>query len=195
MYSRVYASHYEELKRKMRVVNALLIFNLALSMLLVVSIFSPYIAEASELEETKLNRYMRCVEPIDNVAPEINQKDIELLACVIYQEAGGDACCDDCRRRVADVVLNRVNDSRFPNDIHSVLTQPNQYGRYFQTGVVWPKRASNQGEKKAVERAYRIAEEVLSGHHSDLYGQGYIWQALFKQGKDQVYCCGTYFGR
>lgn len=39
----------------------------------------------------------------------VDEHDVELLACVIYQEAGGDTCCDMCRRRVADVVLNRVN--------------------------------------------------------------------------------------
>ena len=43
----------------------------------------------------------------------VNEHDVELLACVIYQEAGGDTCCDMCRRRVADVVLNRVKDPRF----------------------------------------------------------------------------------
>lgn len=128
-------------------------------------------------------------------APAINPDELELLACVIYQEAGGDSQCDECRRRVADVVLNRVNDSRFPNSIHKVLTAKNQYGNFHKTGVVWPKRAKYAGEKHAVERAYRIAEEVLSGHHSDLYGQGYIWQARFKQSNDNVYCCGHYYGR
>lgn len=127
--------------------------------------------------------------------PEINQKDLELLACVIYQEAGGDTCCDECRRRVADVVLNRVESKRFPNTIHKVLTQKQQYGRFHQTGVVWPERANNPGEAEAVARAYRIAEEVLRGNHSSLYGNGYIWQASFPQGSANVYCCGTYFGK
>ena len=121
--------------------------------------------------------------------------DLELLACVIYQEAGGNGSCDDCRRRVADVVLNRVADSRFPNTIREVLTAKNQYGRYYYTGVVWPSRAKNKYEQNAVARAYRIAEEVLNGQHSDLYGKGYVWQAAFKQGTSQIYCCGEYFGK
>lgn len=127
--------------------------------------------------------------------PVINPDELEMLACVIYQEAGGDRQCDECRRRVADVVLNRVNDPRFPNTIRKVLTAKNQYGKFYKTGVVWPKRAKYAGEKHAVERAYRIAEEVLSGHHSELYGKGYIWQATFKQSRDNVYCCGHYYGR
>lgn len=130
-------------------------------------------------------------------APEAPSADdnLGLLACVIYQEAGGDAACDDCRRRVADVVLNRMASSYFPYTIHGVLTQEAQYGRFYWTGVVWPERANDPDEKEAVERAYRIAEEVLSGHHSELFGKGYIWQAEFIQGKDNVFCCGHYFGR
>ena len=127
----------------------------------------------------------------------VDQEDLEMLACVIYQEAGADYCCDDCRRRVADVVLNRVEDDRFPDNIQDVLTQKRQYGRYYWTGVVWPERAKNDCEKHAVERAYRIAEEVLKGEHSELYGEGYIWQAEFKQGTGVVYCdqCKIYFGK
>ena len=127
----------------------------------------------------------------------VDPEDLEMLACVIYQEAGADYCCDDCRRRVADVVLNRVEDDRFPDNIQDVLTQKRQYGRYYWTGVVWPERAKNDCEKHAVERAYRIAEEVLKGEHSELYGEGYIWQAEFKQGTGVVYCdqCKIYFGK
>lgn len=161
-----------------------------------------------EIEE-KIDRFKELVEPEvevieeevveEPVEPEIviDPEDLEMLACVIYQEAGSDACCDDCRRRVADVVLNRVESDRFPyaDTIYEVLTAKRQYGRFYWTGVVWPDRASNPGEKHAVERAYRIAEEVLSGQHSELYGQGYVWQAEFKQGKDIVECCDIYFGR
>lgn len=130
-------------------------------------------------------------EPEHNVDPD----DLEMLACVIYQEAGGNGSCDDCRRYVADIVLNRVNDDRFPDTMEEVLTAKNQYGRFHYTGVKWPKRAKYDIEKEAVARAYRIAEEVLSGKHSKLFGEGYIWQAGFKQGKDGFWCCGHFYGR
>lgn len=120
-----------------------------------------------------------------------NPADVELLACAIYQEVGSDACCDECRYRVADVILNRVADNRFPDSINGVLTAKRQYGRFYWTGVVWPDRAANIGEKHAVERAYDIAEDVLLGTHSELFGNGYVFQAEFKQGNDslsRIYC-------
>lgn len=133
--------------------------------------------------------------PIAKQDPPIDEHDVELLAMVIYQEAGSDYICDDCRRRVADVVLNRVNDDRFPNTIEAVLTQKDQYGVYYYTGVVWPTRAKYDGEAHAVERARQIAREVLEGNHSELYSNGYVWQAEFMQGTDGFWCCGIYFGR
>ena len=126
---------------------------------------------------------------------EVSPYDIELIACIIYQEAGGDSSCDECRRMVADVVLNRVADPRFPDTIFDVLTEPGQYGFNPRTGIVWPERANDIYEQHAVERAYRIAEEVLSGKHSELYGEGYIWQASFRQGSESIWCCSACFGK
>lgn len=140
-----------------------------------------------EVEET---------EPVtEPTEPVIDPEELEMLACVIYQEAGGDKHCDACRYRVGDVVLNRIADSRFPNTMYKVLTAKAQYGRFYWTGIVWPDRAYSSGEAHAVERAYEVAENLLTGHHSSLYGKGYIWQAEFVQGKDNIHCCGHYFGR
>lgn len=121
--------------------------------------------------------------------------DLEMLACVIYQEAGGNGSCDNCRRYVADIVLNRVEHDGFPDNIYEVLTQKGQYGRLYWTGIKWAERAKYTTEKEAVARAYRIAAEVLNGQHSKLYGEGYIWQAGFKQGTDGFWCCGHWYGR
>lgn len=127
---------------------------------------------------------------------ETDQHNIELLACAIYQEAGSDAVCDECRYRVGDVILNRVDSEYFPDTIEGVLTQNRQYGLFYVTGVVWPERASNVNEAAAVERAYEVATDILvNGNHGDLYGKGYIWQAEFIQGDEYVYCDGIYFCR
>lgn len=125
---------------------------------------------------------------------EPDPEDVEMLACAIYNEAGGDACSDLCRYYVGDVILNRVADPRFPDTIEGVLTAPGQYGRFSKTGIVWPKRASNPGEANAVKRAYDTAYDLLSGNHSEIYGKGYVWQAEFTQGSG-FWLDGLYFGK
>ena len=126
------------------------------------------------------------------------KEDVEYLACVIYQEAGGDACCDLCRKRVADVVLNRVKDSRFKGTtIEEILIDGDpapQWGLYSVTGIVWPEKASYPQEAEAVQRAWDTAFDVLEGNHSDLT-EDYIWCAEFPQGTDVIECCGIYFGK
>ena len=126
---------------------------------------------------------------------ELDEYAVELLACAIYCEAGADSISDDTRRMVGDVILNRVDDPRFPDPVEGVLTQRAQYGRFHWTGVVWPARASRDGESHAVDRAYRIARELLGGEHSALYGEGYIYQAEFRQGSGVIMSDGIYFGR
>ena len=74
-----------------------------------------------------------------------NKEDAEYIDCVIYQEAGGDGCCDMSRRRVADIVLNRVKDARFAGDtVEAILTEgnPPRWGLYSVTGIIWPEKAS-----------------------------------------------------
>lgn len=126
------------------------------------------------------------------------KEDVERLACVIYQEAGGDTCCDLCRKRVADVVLNRVKDPRFKGTtIEEILIDGDpapQWGLYSVTGVVWPEKASYPEEAEAVQRAWDTAFDVLEGNHSDLT-KDYIWCAEFPQGTDIIECCGIYFGK
>lgn len=163
---------------------------------IVIETYIPETTEETTPIETIIPEPTETIKVIpEETEPCLDEHEVEMLACVIFQEAGWDLSCDDCRRRVADVVLNRVADPRFPNSIYEVLTQKDQYGRYYYTGIKWPSYASNANEKYAVERAYRIAREVLSGQHSDVYGKGYIWQATFKQSNDNIYCCGHYYGR
>ena len=129
-------------------------------------------------------------------APVVDEAELEMLACVIYQEAGGDAVSNEARYMVGDVVLNRIADERFPDTMEEVLMQERQYGRFYWTGIVWPDRAEKPEEAAAVERAYAIAYDLLSDtYHSKLYNEGYIWQAEFEQGHDIIALDGIYFGK
>lgn len=120
--------------------------------------------------------------------------DLELLARAIYAEAGGDDCSDETRIMVGNVILNRMNDPRYPDTMEEVLTQPLQYNIFDKTGVVWKDRASNPEEKDAVERAYRCAERVLLGEK--LLPDDVIFQSEYIQGTEiVVYQDGMYFCR
>lgn len=119
-------------------------------------------------------------------------EELDILALIVYQEAGGDGVSDDTRRLVAQVFLNRVNDSRFPDSFYEVATEERQYGRLYWTGIVWPDRASSQAEAHAVERAYKIAQEVLESDEP-VCPEGVIFQAEFVQGDIYAEQDGMYF--
>lgn len=143
--------------------------------------------------EDKLHEYLLDM-PIlaKETAKAYTEAELEMMALVIYQEAGGDACSDETRLMVGQVVMNRVNSDLFPDTIEEVLLQKAQYGRLHWTGLVWPERAANEPE--AVERAYKCAEMVLNGEK--LLPDDCIWQAEFVQGKEVVAeSAGFYFCR
>ena len=119
-------------------------------------------------------------------------EELDILALIVYQEAGGDRVSDDTRRLVAQVFLNRVNDSIFPDSFYEGATEERQYGRLYGTGIVWPDRASSQAEAHAVERAYRIAQEVLESDEP-VCPEGVIFQAEFVQGDIYAEQDGMYF--
>lgn len=152
----------------------------------------PPITEATEVTEaTEATEPPTIPEPTE---PPYTEEELEMLALVIYQEAGADYCSDETRLMVGTVVMNRVADSRFPNTIYEVLTQRAQYGRLHWTGIVWPARASYKSEAHAVERAYQFAERILLGERA--LPEDVIWQAEFKQGTEVVaYQDGVYFCR
>ena len=146
-------------------------------------------------------------EPVENIVETVEEslvhsdpapdktytdEELEILALIVYQEAGEDRVSDDTRRLVAQVFLNRVNDSRFPNSFYEVATAERQYGRLYWTGIVWPDRASSQVEAHAVERAYKIAQEVLESDEP-VCPEGVIFQAEFVQGDIYAEQDGMYF--
>ena len=146
-------------------------------------------------------------EPVENIVETVEEslvhsdpipdktytdEELEILALIVYQEAGEDRVSDDTRRLVAQVFLNRVNDSRFPDSFYEVATEERQYGRLYWTGIVWPDRASSQGEAHAVERAYKIAQEVLESDEP-ICPEGVIFQAEFVQGDIYAEQDGMYF--
>lgn len=128
---------------------------------------------------------------LNSESQDYSEDDLFCLAVGIGQEAGGDAQSDYTREMVGRVILNRVNDPRFPNSIREVLTAEGQYGRLHHTGVRFPEYCNED----MIKRAYKIAEIILSGHSTVYCPSNVVWQSSFKQGdgvltiSDDIYFC------
>ena len=107
-------------------------------------------------------------------------EDIRILATTVYYEAGGTT--EQLREYVAQVVLNRVADSRFPDTIYGVVTQRGQYSGNYATA------SATQAikDKDARNGTYNWQTCVTSAKKA-MMGQvdmpsNVIFQANFKQG-------------
>ena len=116
------------------------------------------------------------------VEPLYTDDELYCMAVVIYNEAGGNASTDEARELVGYVVLNRVNDPRFPDTIRGVLEQPGQYAGLGTNGVYFAPRASNSTEAQAIDRAYAIARKVLENRDNIPIPNNVVFQAEFVQG-------------
>lgn len=128
--------------------------------------------------------------PTETAYPYTDE-DLEHLALVIYQEAGGDMYSDKTRLMDGTVVMNRVADDRFPDTIFDVILQRGQYGRLYWTGPMWPSRRWDAVEAHAVERAYTIAERILNGERA--LPADVIFQSEYIQGTEIVAKQGGYY--
>lgn len=71
--------------------------------------------------------------PLSTALPEdppeppdrLSEEDIELLALITMAEAEGE--CEEGKRLVIDVVLNRMDSERFPDTVYEVIYQPGQF--------------------------------------------------------------------
>lgn len=61
----------------------------------------------------------------DNAVISYTDEEFEMMCYVLQGEVGG--CSDASKIAVANVIINRVKSSRFPDTIKGVLTAPNQF--------------------------------------------------------------------
>ena len=96
------------------------------------------------------------------------EEELELLAHLIFAEAGSDWCSDKMQQYTGSVVLNRVNSSYFPNTLKDVIYQPGQYS-VVKSGAI---------DKTPNQRAYDVAKFLLEN--------GSVFQSQHTQG-DGIY--------
>ena len=109
---------------------------------------------------------------IETEAETYSEDDLYVLSHIISAEAGN--CDEDMMIAVGSVVLNRVNDERFPNTIEEVVFQkdpvqyaPTEDGSYLKE----PVEAAIDVARMLLEEGSQIPEDV-------------VWQAEFEQGTE-----------
>lgn len=87
---------------------------------------APAESDLVTIDRRELNdiRKMSVLEP-DDPCPSYSEEDLDLLAALIWAEAGDQPFYG--KRLVADVVLNRVASSEWPGSIAEVIFQPGQF--------------------------------------------------------------------
>lgn len=93
--------------------------------------------------------------------------DLWYLSRVIQQEAG--YCSQEMQESVGSVVLNRVDDDRFPNTIPEVIEQPGQYST-----------ASYLASQEPTQEAINVAVDLLE--NGSKLPEDILYQANFPQG-------------
>ena len=117
--------------------------------------------------------------------------DLLYLAAAVCREAGGES--EEIQLLVANVIMNRVNSSLYPNTIYEVLTQYKQYGTMWKYGISFPDWA----DQKVKDQCYSVAKRILEGER--YCPENVLFQAEFEQGSgifkqfgDDYYFC--YYG-
>lgn len=118
--------------------------------------------------ETKADGYEMTQEELEE---EMYYDSLELLAVCVEAEAGNQDLLG--KRLVVDVVLNRVDDPDWPDNITDVITQPYQFSSYWDGGMdrVWePSEETFQAVIMELEkRTYTDIYYFTAGRYSE-YG-------------------------
>ena len=113
----------------------------------------------------------------------VNEETVDLLARLIRAECGDEWCTDELQLATGSVVLNRMNDSRFPNTIPEVIYQRGQYSTV----------PNGEINKPYNERTYANAKYLLE--NGSTIPENVVFQANFRQGSTYKVIQGVYFGR
>ena len=122
-----------------------------------------------------------------NVPAGFSQNDIQLMANAVYGESRGEPYIGQVA--VASVILNRVNNSAFPNSISGVIFEPRAFTAVAD-GQIW--LTPNEQAKKAVIDAingWDPTGEALYYFNPDTATSGWIWtRPQIKQIGKHIFC-------
>lgn len=98
------------------------------------------------------------VELVQEPEIDISEEDIELIALVTMAEAEGE--CEEGKRLVIDTILNRVESEHFPDTVHDVIWQKDQFSS------MWNGRTNRCYVKEDICELVR--EEVMKRTNYDV---------------------------
>lgn len=93
-----------------------------------------------------------------NNVVEVNSNEIDLLARLVYAEARGESY--QGKVAVAEVVLNRVNNSKFPNSIKDVIYQSGQFSPVSNGSI---NKSADEESKQAALEAINSNTDITGG--------------------------------
>ena len=130
----------------------------------------------AEIEEERKKIYS---EIINNLTEE----EKELICRITFREAGNQ--CEEGKRAVMEVILNRVKDKNFPNSVEGVLSASGQFSTWKLRNKVTSEQVDNMME---VLEVVQDNEPVLAGNY--VYFDG----VKHSYGKNYVKIQGHWFG-
>lgn len=133
--------------------------------------------------------------PVEEEVEVVTIDQTEALAmgidAVISSECKSEWVSDATLVMVANVILNRTNDSRYPDTVDQVLCQPYQFSCFSTAGLKWVGRATNDMAFR--DRCMKAAESAMAGERMLNYGVVYVSSG--KQGVVEAQLDGLYFCR
>lgn len=120
--------------------------------------------------------------------PKYTEADLDLLARIIYAEAGCTWFPDWVQRMVGSVVLNRVKSAYYPNTIREVIYQPGQYSPTWNGSINWKPDARTRENARYLLENGSICPGNVIGQNSVITGSG-----VYRSYYDRVLGTTIYF--
>ncbi|HPU62607.1 MAG TPA: cell wall hydrolase [Mobilitalea sp.] len=95
---------------------------------------------------------------------DYTKEDLKLLACLVYAEAGNQSY--EGKLAVANVVLNRVKSSKFPDTIKEVIYQPGQFTVAKNGSLAKQLKKYENYSSKSQLQAIKAAKAALEGENN-----------------------------
>ena len=97
-------------------------------------------------KEIKEEKQQEVITTVQVTASGYSDWEIYEWAKIVYCEAGGESQL--CKEYIAQVILNRINSTRFPNTVHGVIFQGRQFSPTFDGS--WERKEPDQSCYDAV---------------------------------------------